>query len=59
MSAVLSATDNGLLTTDKLLLEPQRQATAEESWKADVRAAEDGLEVVEEQLVRQILNVEL
>lgn len=30
-----------------LLLESQRDAPAEDSWEADVRAAEDGFKIVE------------
>src|SRR5215216_824163 len=41
------------------LLKAQREAAAEEAREADVRAAEDRLEVVEEQLVGQVLHVEL
>src|SRR5215217_3164717 len=44
---------------ERRLLKAQREAPAEEAREDDVRAAEDRLEVVEEQLVGQVLHVEL
>src|SRR5690349_5324310 len=41
------------------LLESQAQPAAEQTRIADVRAAENRLEVVKKQLVCQVLNVEL
>src|SRR5215213_4845972 len=41
------------------LLEPQRYTPAKQAREADVRTAEDRFKVVEEQLVRQVLDVEL